>query len=153
MHPIPTNLLAPPLVKPGQPYYGDGSCRVEEEAPPNLQLEIHAGTAKDTNLEANRAAGKEEDNQMHHFANRLMEEHLSILFEMRQRQSGPGALSMNPPPKDGYPIRGALGCSSECQIPNLQPRVHPILQHTWSTRPSHRLTFPGFVLFLFNIVA
>jgi hypothetical protein len=32
--PLPTNLLAPPIIKPGDPYYGDGSCQVEEEIPP-----------------------------------------------------------------------------------------------------------------------
>jgi hypothetical protein len=32
--PLPTNLLAPPIIKPGDPYYGDGSCQAEEEIPP-----------------------------------------------------------------------------------------------------------------------
>jgi hypothetical protein len=33
--PMATNLLAPPVINLGEPYYGDGSFQVEEEIPPS----------------------------------------------------------------------------------------------------------------------
>jgi hypothetical protein len=76
-----TNLLAPLVIKSGEPSYGDESCQVEEEIPPSWQLE---GTDKET-----IAAGDDETSngeEASHFANHLAKEHLELLFKIRQRQ-------------------------------------------------------------------
>jgi hypothetical protein len=84
--PLATNLLAPPVIKPGEPYYGDGSCQVEEEIPPSWQLENMAGTDKEIIAGGDDETGKEEEALPQHFSNHLAEEHLELLFEIRQRQ-------------------------------------------------------------------
>jgi hypothetical protein len=85
-HTLDPYFLAPPVVKPGDKYYGDGSCKVEEEIPPSWQLDNITGTGMDFNTEADKEIGKEEEDQPHHFSNHLVEEHLQILFEIRQKQ-------------------------------------------------------------------
>jgi hypothetical protein len=75
--PMDTNLLAPPIVKPGDPSYGDESCQVEEEIPPSWQLE---GTDKETIAASDDEKGKEEEAP--HFANHLAEENLELLFDL-----------------------------------------------------------------------
>jgi hypothetical protein len=77
--------LSPPIVKPGDPYYDDESCQVEEEIPPSWQLENKAGTDKEINAEGDEM-GKEEEALPQQFANHLVEEHIELLFEIRQKQ-------------------------------------------------------------------
>jgi hypothetical protein len=76
-----TNLLVPPVINLGEPYYGDGSCQVEEEIPPSWQL---AGIDKETIAVGDDKKGKEEEAP--HFSNHLTEDHLDLLFEIRQQQ-------------------------------------------------------------------
>nr|ABK23844.1 unknown [Picea sitchensis] len=59
---------------------------VEEEIPPSSQLENNAGTTETIKTRADNEAIKEEEDQPQHFANRLMEEHLQLLFEIRKKQ-------------------------------------------------------------------
>jgi len=73
---LETNLLASPIVKSGDPDYGYGSCKVEEEIPPSWKLENKAVTTKDITTGDDNAAGKEEEDHPQHFANHLVEEHL-----------------------------------------------------------------------------
>jgi hypothetical protein len=83
--PLATNLLPPPpILNPQDPYYGDDKCMVEEEIPPRWKVEENAAEANEITTEV---AGKEkEEEQPQQFANRLMEEHLQLLFEIRQKQ-------------------------------------------------------------------
>jgi hypothetical protein len=145
--PIPTNLLAPPIVKPGEPYYGDGSCQVEEEIPPNLQLE-----------------DSYRYNQRHYsrilteqWAKRKMTRHnTSLIASWRSTSTSSSKSDRGKRTRSTLnesSTKGWISCSRRSRMlrrmpnPDLQPMVHPSLQHTWSTRPSHRLMFPGFGLF------
>jgi hypothetical protein len=76
-----TNLLAPPVINLGEPYYGDGSYQVEEEIPPSWQL---VGMDKETIVAGGDEKGKEEETL--HFANHLAKNYLDLLFEIKQRQ-------------------------------------------------------------------
>jgi hypothetical protein len=81
--PLATN-PPPPIVNPGDPYYDDGSCMVEEEIPPSWKLEDNAATTNEITTEV--AGKEEEEEQPQQFTNRLTEEHLQLLFEIRQKQ-------------------------------------------------------------------
>jgi hypothetical protein len=57
---------------------------VEEEIPPSWQVEENAAAANEITTEV--AGKEEEEEQPQQFANRLTEEHLQLLFEIRQKQ-------------------------------------------------------------------
>jgi len=57
---------------------------VEEEIPPTSKLEDNAAKTKEITTEV--AGKEEEEEQPQQFANRLAEEHLQLLFEIRQKQ-------------------------------------------------------------------
>jgi hypothetical protein len=131
--PLATNLLAPPIVKPGDPYYGDGSCKVEEEIPPSWQLEDNAVAAN--KIIAEVVGQEEEEEQPQHFANRLVEEHLLLLFEIRQRQDD----QMHSQSILGQRMDilfDALTDAPAHQMPYMRTTVHPGLHNSWTTQLS-----------------
>jgi hypothetical protein len=75
--PTATSLLGPPVLKPGEPYYGDVSCIVEEEIPPSWQL---TDAGKESITVEDDGIGKGDEGS--HFANHLVEEHLEVLFDI-----------------------------------------------------------------------
>jgi len=86
-HTLDPYFLAPPVVKPGNKYYGDGSWKVEKEIPLRWQLDNLTGTGMDFNTEVDKEIGKEEEeDQPHHFSNHLAKKHLQILFDIRKKQ-------------------------------------------------------------------
>jgi hypothetical protein len=153
-HPtLPTNLLAPPIVKPGDPYYGDGSCQVEEEIPPSWQLEIQTGTAKDTTTEADNATWARRKKTRHNISPIASWRSTSASSSKSDRSKRTRCTLSESSAKGWISCSRRSRCSCACQMPDLQSAVHPSLQHTWSTRPGHRLKFPGFSFFLSNLVA
>jgi hypothetical protein len=80
--PTATNLLAPPILKSGEPYYGDGSCIVEEEISSSWQL---TGAKKDSTAAEDKGMDKGEERS--HSTYHMAEEHLELLFDLRQRQN------------------------------------------------------------------
>jgi hypothetical protein len=79
--PLATSLLPPQKINPQDPYYGDGSCMVEEEIPPSWQVEENPVASNENTTEV--ANEEKEEEQPQQFANRLTEEHLQLLFEIR----------------------------------------------------------------------
>jgi hypothetical protein len=84
--PLATNLLAPLVIKSGEPYYVDGSFQVEEAIPPSWKMENMEGTDKEIIARGDEETGKVEEALPHHFSNHLAEHHLELLFKIRQRQ-------------------------------------------------------------------
>jgi hypothetical protein len=58
---------------------------VEEEIPPSWKMENMEGTDKEIIARGRQETGKEEEALPHHFSNHLTEEHLELLFKIRQR--------------------------------------------------------------------
>jgi len=59
---------------------------VEEEIPPSWQLENMVGTDKEIITGGDDETGKEEEALPQHFSNHLTEEHLELLFKIRERK-------------------------------------------------------------------
>jgi hypothetical protein len=74
--PLATSLLPPPKLNPQDPYYGDGSCMVEEEIPLRWQVEENIVVVSED----------KEEGQPHLFSNHLTEDNLQLIFEIRKKQ-------------------------------------------------------------------
>ena len=78
--PTASSLLSPPVLKPGEPYYGDGHCIMEEKIPPSWQS---TDAGKDPT--AAEDIGMEKGEESSHSTYHLAKEHLELLFDICQR--------------------------------------------------------------------